>query len=148
MSVQHGKRLRRVAIGAGMVLVAVLTPVALTAQINANTSNAMPSLAPMLESATPAVVNISVTRSQRMPDQLRFFGGPQTPQPPMRQSRGAGSGVVVDSDEGLIITNHHVVNGADNISVSLQDGRVLDATLIGSDQKTDIALLRINAADW
>ncbi|MDP2286354.1 MAG: Do family serine endopeptidase [Pseudohongiella sp.] len=144
-SLQHGKRLRRVAIGVGIVLVAVLTPVALTAQINANTSNAMPSLAPMLESATPAVVNISVTRSQRVPEQLRFFGGPQAPQPPMRQSRGAGSGVVVDSDEGLIITNHHVVNGADNISVSLQDGRVLDATLIGSDQKTDIALLRIDA---
>jgi Do/DeqQ family serine protease len=67
------------------------------------------------------------------------------PQPPVRQSRGAGSGVVVDSDEGLIITNHHVVDGADTISVSLQDGRVLDATLIGSDQRTDIALLRIEA---
>jgi serine protease DegQ len=86
-----------------------------------------------------------VVRSQRMPDQLRFFGGAPIPQPPLRQSRGAGSGVVVDRDEGLIITNHHVVDGADTISVSLQDGRVLDATLIGSDQRTDIALLRIEA---
>lgn len=144
-SVHHGKQFRRLAIGVGIVLVTALTPIALKAQINTGTSNAMPSLAPMLEATTPAVVNISVTRSQRMPEQLRFFGGPQSPQPPVRQSRGAGSGVVVDSSEGLIITNHHVVNGADNISVSLQDGRVLEATLIGSDQKTDIALLRIDA---
>lgn len=140
----HKKHVRRIALGASVIIAALSTPV-LNAQINAGASNAMPSLAPMLETTTAAVVNISVVRSQRMPDQLRFFGGSQMPQPPVRQSRGAGSGVVVDSDEGLIITNHHVVDGADTISVSLQDGRVLDATLIGSDQRTDIALLRIEA---
>lgn len=139
------KQFRRVAFGASMVIAALATPAALNAQINAGTNNAMPSLAPMLETTTPAVVNISVVRSQRMPEQLRFFGGAQMPQPPVRQSRGAGSGVVVDSDQGLIITNHHVVESADSISVSLQDGRVLEATLIGSDQRTDIALLRIEA---
>lgn len=111
--------------------------------------NRMPSLAPMLESVTPAVVNISVTRTQRMPDQMRFFGGAPSRgipmEPPVRQSRGAGSGVVVDSDQGLIVTNHHVVDGADSISVGLQDGRIFEAKLIGSDQRTDIALLSIDA---
>src|SRR5690606_25924776 len=109
--------------------------------------NRMPSLAPMLESVTPAVVNISVTRTQRMPEQFRYFGGPSGREikPPVRQARGAGSGVVVDADKGLIVTNHHVVNGADHISVGLQDGRVFEATLIGSDERTDIALLRIEA---
>lgn len=109
----------------------------------------VPSLAPMLESVTPAVVNISVVRTQRLPEQFRFFGGPQLRGPdgeaPMRRSRGAGSGVVVDSENGYIVTNHHVVNGADNITVGLQDGRVLEAELLGSDELTDIAVLQIDA---
>lgn len=104
--------------------------------------NRMPSLAPMLEAVTPAVVNIAVTRSQRMPEVFRFQGNSQ---PPVRRSRGAGSGVVVDADEGYIITNHHVVANADSIDVSLLDGRVVEAVLIGSDEQTDIALLQIDA---
>src|SRR5690554_1391368 len=72
-------------------------------------SQPIPSLAPMLEVVTPAVVNIAVTRTQRMPEQFRFFGpqlrGPDG-QPPTRRSRGAGSGVVVDSESGYIVTNH------------------------------------------
>lgn len=113
-------------------------------------SQPIPSLAPMLEVVTPAVVNIAVTRTQRMPEQFRFFGpqlrGPDG-QPPTRRSRGAGSGVVVDSESGYIVTNHHVVNGADSITVGLQDGRVLEAELIGSDELTDLALLQIEATD-
>ncbi len=107
----------------------------------------MPSLAPMLEQVTPAVVNIVVEKSQRVPEAMRFFGGPGlTPgEPPVRRSRGAGSGVVVDAAEGYIITNHHVVFGADSISVGLQDGRFFDAELIGSDERTDIALLKVDA---
>lgn len=103
----------------------------------------MPSLAPMLEQVTPAVVNIAVVKSQRMPDAFRFFGQPG--EPPVRRSRGAGSGVVVDADEGLIITNHHVVSDADSISVALADGRVFQADMLGSDERTDIALLQIDA---
>lgn len=105
--------------------------------------NRMPSLAPMLETVTPAVVNISVTRVERMPDVFGFRGNAQ--QPSVRRSRGAGSGVVVDSEKGFIITNHHVVAGADNISVALLDGRVLEAELMGSDEQTDIALLQVKA---
>lgn len=105
--------------------------------------NSMPSLAPMLESVTPAVVNISVTRVQQIPDVFGFRGNGQ--QPPVRRSRGAGSGVVVDSEEGYIVTNHHVVAGAEAINVGLLDGRVLEAELIGSDEQTDIALLQVTA---
>lgn len=105
--------------------------------------NSMPSLAPMLEAVTPAVVNISVTRVQQMPDVFGFRGNGQ--QPPVRRARGAGSGVVVDSEEGYIVTNHHVVVGAETINVGLLDGRVLEAELIGSDEQTDIALLQVSA---
>lgn len=139
---------RRAILCGALLLSAMLSSAALQAELNPFTDNAMPSLAPMLETVTPAVVNISVTRTQQMPEQLRFFGGPQlrSPgEPQTRQSRGAGSGVVVDRDEGFIVTNHHVVDGADSISVGLQDGRVFEATLIGSDQRTDIALLQIDA---
>jgi serine protease DegQ len=137
-----------------LLMSTLLSSVALQAELDPRMDNAMPSLAPMLETVTPAVVNISVTRSQQLPEQFRFFGGPQlrspqsrapSDQPPVRQSRGAGSGVVVNSAEGFIVTNHHVVDGADSISVGLQDGRVFEATLIGSDQRTDIALLQIDA---
>lgn len=120
----------------------------------------LPSLAPMLEQTTPAVVNIRVVK--RVPTSTQFsFGGENVPdevrrffesrpdlRPRGRQqpySTGAGSGVIIDSDEGYIITNHHVVDGANSISVQLQDQRVIEATLIGSDQATDIALLRIDA---
>lgn len=113
------------------------------AQGPASYDNSMPSLAPMLETVTPAVVNISVTRVQQMPDVFGFRGNAQ--QPPVRRSRGAGSGVVVDSEEGYIVTNHHVIAGADTINVGLLDGRVLQAELIGSDEQTDIALLQVTA---
>lgn len=134
-----------------LVLGLAIATLATTASADTRTSDVslqsppVPSLAPMLESVTPAVVNIAVTRTQRMPE-LRFFGGPrQGDEAPVRRSRGAGSGVVVDTDNGYIVTNHHVVNGADSITVGLQDGRVLQAELLGSDELTDIALLQIDA---
>ncbi|MDP2127979.1 MAG: Do family serine endopeptidase [Pseudohongiella sp.] len=147
-------RINKAVLCGALLMSAFLSSAALQAELDPRMDNAMPSLAPMLETVTPAVVNISVTRMQQLPEQLRFFGGPQLrnpqsrgpgDQPPMRQSRGAGSGVVVNGAEGFIVTNHHVVDGADSISVGLQDGRVFEATLIGSDQRTDIALLQIDA---
>lgn len=142
------RRLKNTLLCGAVLLSALISSTTLQAELSPFGDNTMPSLAPMLETVTPAVVNISVTRTQQIPEQFRFFGGPQPGmpnQPPVRQSRGAGSGVVVDSDEGFIVTNHHVVDGADEISVGLQDGRVFEATLIGSDQRTDIALLQIDA---
>ena len=111
----------------------------------------MPSLAPMLEKVTPAVVSISVTGThvskRRVPDAFRYFFGPNTPREQVREQpfQGMGSGVIVDAGEGYIITNHHVIDNAKEITVSLADGRQFEATLIGSDPNTDVALLQIEA---
>jgi serine protease Do len=72
----------------------------------------------------------------------RFFGG-QTPRGPQRQS-GVGSGFIVDAD-GTILTNYHVVDGAQKLSVTLSDGKSYDAKVIGKDQKSDIAVIKIEA---
>ena len=98
------------------------------------------SLAPMLEQVTPAVVSIRVSKA--MPTSGR--GSEQTGRP---YATGAGSGVIVDAAEGLIITNHHVVDGASRITVRLSDERTLEATLLGSDPGTDVALLQVEAQD-
>ena len=112
-----------------------------------------PTLAPMLKRVTPAVVNIAVTARNRMPRHpmfedpffRRFFNLPRQPQD--RPHRSVGSGVIVDAERGYVMTNHHVVNGADKLVVTLADRRSFEAELVGSDEGTDIALLRIEAED-
>ncbi|EZQ13740.1 serine endoprotease DegQ [Halopseudomonas bauzanensis] len=111
------------------------------------------SLPDVLEEITPAVVNIAVT--SRAPAETnplfndpyfrRFFDLPQMPQQRPRMS--AGSGVIVDADKGYILTNHHVVDGASEIAVTLKDRRRFTAELVGSDKTTDIALLRVDASN-
>jgi serine protease Do/serine protease DegQ len=114
----------------------------------------LPSLAPMLKQAMPAVVNISVTMTQQMGDTpfgpfmddpmfRRFFGIPD--QPREREAQSIGSGVIVDAKNGYVITNNHVVDQADSIKVRLNDDREFDAELIGKDPDTDIAVLKIKA---
>ncbi|HVK99428.1 MAG TPA: DegQ family serine endoprotease [Dongiaceae bacterium] len=114
----------------------------------------IPSLAPMLEKVNPAVVNISVFATRTVQNPLmndpffrRFFNIPQhAPQQQQQQrSQAAGSGVIVDADKGTVITNYHVIKGADEIKVSLTDGRILDAKLVGSDPDVDIAVLDVEA---
>jgi len=111
----------------------------------------MPSLAPMLEKATPAVVSIAVKGTHKVkkdvPNIFRFFGKPnQKPnQAQQRPFRGLGSGVIIDAKEGYIVTNNHVVDKADEIIVTLKDGRQIEAKKIGSDAASDIALLQIDA---
>ncbi len=112
----------------------------------------IPSLAPMLENVTPGVVLISVRGThevqQRVPDAFKFFfGNPRQGQQQERQFRGLGSGVIINADEGYIVTNSHVVNDADEIQITLKDGRQLDAKKIGGDEASDIALLQIEADD-
>lgn len=110
----------------------------------------LPSLAPLLEEVTPAVVNIySRTRVQVRtspfaddPFFRRFFDFPSMPQERIQQS--LGSGVIVDGEQGLILTNNHVINDAEDIAVTLQDGREINATLIGSDRETDLAVIQID----
>ncbi|MEY8200950.1 MAG: Do family serine endopeptidase [Colwellia sp.] len=111
----------------------------------------MPSLAPMLVHATPAVVSISVMGTHKVPQQnvpdafKFFFGNKGQSQAKERQFRGLGSGVIIDSDEGYIVTNNHVIKNADKIMITLKDGRQLEAKKIGSDAKSDIALLQIDS---
>ena len=114
----------------------------------------MPSLAPMLEQVTPGVVLISVRGTheveQRVPDAFKFFfGNPRQNQGQQkeRQFRGLGSGVILDADKGYIVTNSHVINDADEIQITLKDGRQLEAKKIGGDEASDIALLQIDADD-
>lgn len=116
-------------------------------------NQSIPSLAPMLENVTPGVVLISVrgTREvqQKVPEAFRHFFGKrrQGQQPQEREFRGLGSGVIIDADKGYIVTNSHVVNDAEEIQITLKDGRQLDAKKIGGDSASDIALLQIDADD-
>ena len=114
----------------------------------------LPTLAPLLAEVTPAVVNISVESRQTAemnplfndPFFRRFFDMQPMPQQPMpRQQMSAGSGVIVDADNGYVLTNNHVVENGDRIVVTLKDRRQFEAELIGSDPGTDIALLQIEA---
>ncbi len=112
----------------------------------------VPSLAPMLEEATPAVVSIAVegtqTSRQRMPEMFRyFFGAPPQEQVQERPFKGLGSGVIIDADKGYVVTNNHVVDNADEITVKLTDGREFVAKKLGSDEQSDIALLKIDPDD-
>lgn len=116
-----------------------------------DTKRGVMTMAPLLEKTTPAVVNISVTTRMpaddnpllRDPFFRRFFDVPEGL--PERKAMSAGSGVIVDADNGYVLTNHHVANGADRITVTLKDQRRLEAKLIGGDAATDIALLKVDA---
>ncbi len=125
-------------------IIATALVVILVAQAQAISTAALgqgiPSLAPMLEQVTPAVVSIRVSKA--MP--ASGSGGEQLGR---AYATGAGSGVIVDAAQGLIITNHHVVAGASRITVRLLDERTLEATLLGSDPGTDVALLQVEAKD-
>ena len=114
-----------------------------------------PSLAPLVEATQPAVVSIAIqrpTRNFRSPFQNDpffdfFFRDRRGRQQPDRGPLPTGSGVIVDADRGLILTNHHVIQNADAIEVTLSDGRTYDATSIGSDAATDVALLKLDEAE-
>lgn len=108
-----------------------------------------PSLAPMLEQVLPAVVTVHTegkeVRKQQIPDEFRFFFGDMLPNnnSTVRPFQGLGSGVIVDAQNGYIVTNNHVINKADTIKIKLNDGREFDAKLLGRDAQSDIALLQI-----
>ncbi len=106
---------------------------------------ALPSLAPMLKKATPAVVNISTKTKIEIADNplmrdpifRQFFGIPK------RETSSLGSGVIVDARNGYIVTNNHVIDKADEITVTLSDARQLSAKLIGTDPESDIAVIKV-----
>lgn len=110
----------------------------------------LPSLAPLVERVEPAVVNIRVSQTVRQNSPFgddafrRFFGIPEG-YSDSREIASAGSGVIVDAKRGYILTNHHVVENADEIQVSLMNGKILDAEIVGSDAATDIAVIKVAA---
>ena len=135
---------------------------ALTANVSASVSG-LPDFTSLVEKAGPAVVNIQVTQfgqrarrapgtgnEQQIPEEQipelfrRFFETPGNPNYDQPDRRGAGSGFIFEAD-GYIITNHHVVDGADQIIVRLADRREFEAKLVGSDPTSDIALLKVDA---
>ena len=110
----------------------------------------LPTLAPMLEKISPGVVSIQVSGSKevrRRADPLEYFFGQQQPRSQKRQFSGLGSGVIIDADEGYVVTNNHVIQDAEKMVVTLEDGREFEATKIGTDTESDIALLQIDADD-
>lgn len=113
-----------------------------------------PSLAPMLKTVNPAVVNIATysTRQTRVNPLLndpffrRFFNIPDRRyQRPQKRQQSAGSGVIVDAEKGIVMSNFHVIKGADEVQVGLTDGRSMVAEVLGVDEDLDIAILRIEA---
>ena len=110
----------------------------------------LPSLAPVLERVTPSVVNVYTQTRVRVRSPLlddpffrRFFNVPDSARE--RVSQSLGSGVIVDAKSGYVLTNNHVIAGADDISVTLADGRSFEAEVIGTDPDTDLAMVRIPA---
>lgn len=134
----------------GLILFPVSVPqTALSTEVPVQS---MPSLAPMLAKVLPAVVSVHVEGTQlvrrpMLPKEFKYFFGPDIPggNGGMRQFEGLGSGVIINASKGYIITNNHVVNGADKIKVQLNDGREFDAKLVGHDEQTDLALLQLPA---
>lgn len=118
-------------------------------------SQGVPSLAPLLEKISPAVVNIATRGTTEVrnplmdhpmfedPNFRRFFGMPDGPQ--TQETQSLGSGVIVDARKGYILTNAHVIKGADEIKVNLNDEREFTAKVIGADEETDVALIQIEA---
>jgi len=113
----------------------------------------LPSLAPMIKKVSPAVVNVATrgTIHERGPQNpllddpffRRFFEVPPDSGPHDRPFQSAGSGVIFDAHSGYIVTNAHVVENANEITVTLQDGRDLKAEVVGSDAPSDVAVLKV-----
>lgn len=137
----------------------------------ADAQRAPETFAPLARQLLPAVVNISTTQAVQArpgrPDAPEmpqappgspfeeffrdFFnrnrpgqeGGPQQPQRPQRRGQSLGSGFIIDAAQGIVVTNNHVIDGADEINVILQDNTTIRAELLGTDPRTDVAVLRI-----
>jgi Do/DeqQ family serine protease len=139
----------------GPRLTVVLAGLLVTATASAQfATREMPSLAPMIEKISPAVVNISVSGSVTeganplANDEFfkRFFDFKEPQQERKHEVEAAGSGVIVDAAKGYILTNHHVIENADKITVTLLDNRSLSAKVIGSDKGSDLAVVKVEAS--
>jgi serine protease Do/serine protease DegQ len=154
--VRHQKVLSSLVLTAGLLCVAPFpAPAAVPWQVLS--SEGVPSLAPLLEKISPAVVNIATRGTTEVRNPLmdhpmfedpffrRFFGVPDGPQ--TQETQSLGSGVIVDARKGYILTNAHVIKGAEEIKVNLNDEREFTAKVIGADEETDVALIQIEATN-
>ncbi len=143
--------LRQACIGHARFLPFIALLIASSVAAQPNAGREIPSLAPVLEKISPAVVNISVSGSVTEANPLaqdeffrRFFDNDLPER--RREVEAAGSGVIVDGAKGYILTNHHVVENADKITVTLFDNRSLSAKIVGSDKGSDLAVLKVEAS--
>ena len=139
----------RILVASVLLSLSAATWAALPAMVN---DEKLPSLAPLVDRVSPAVVNIRVSQTVSSGGHFgdeafrRFFGLPDIPGGGQREVASAGSGVIVDAENGYILTNHHVVEQADQIQISTIDGEVFDAEVVGSDAATDIAVIKVDAS--
>jgi serine protease Do/serine protease DegQ len=131
-----------------LLLSAGLAQAALPAQVG---ETPVPSLAPMVKKVAPTVVNIATRGTVEVRNPLlddpffrQFFGEQPNAGPRQRQFQSAGSGVVVDARNGYIITNVHVVEDANEITVTMQDGHNFTAKVVGADKQSDVAVIKLN----
>lgn len=132
-----------------LTLLVLASNVLATLPVSVN-GHELPSLAPMVEKVRPAVVNIAtrglvdVNKNLLLSDPLfqRFFKGYDN-FPQRKEVNSLGSGVIIDADAGHIVTNHHVIKDADEIAITLHNGRQLVATVVGSDPEADVAILKV-----
>ena len=125
--------------------------------LDRSNNNRITSFSDVLDKVTPAVVSVSTSKvldgeRYNLPEQFqddpflkRFFGEKESDDDKPR-SEGLGSGVIVSAD-GYIITNNHVIESMDAVSVRLKDGRVFKAEIVGADSKTDVAVLKVEGED-
>ncbi len=138
---------------AAWLVLAAVAPIVPAAMPPAVGETPLPSLSPMIKKVSPAIVNIATrgTIHEKGPQNpllddpffRRFFDVPQDSGPRERPFQSAGSGVIFDAKAGYIVTNAHVVENASEITVTLQDGRDLKAEIVGSDEPSDVAVLKV-----
>ncbi len=136
-----------------VLIAGTATAVRAETQVPASNAQIRLSFAPLVKRAAPAVVNIYARKTVRRrqvsplfgdPFFRRFFGeGFGLGMPRERVERSLGSGVIVDAD-GIIVTNEHVIGGAEEITVVLADRREFEAEIVGTDERTDLAVLRVD----
>jgi Do/DeqQ family serine protease len=130
---------------------AAAAALALPFAAGAQQDSAQPSFAPVIKRVAPAVVNIAVRGTVAAPRNpffddpgfRRFFGLPPDAAPREREFRSAGSGVIVDAQQGYIVTNAHVVKNASEITITLVNETELKAEVVGADERSDVAVLRV-----
>src|SRR5215469_5460683 len=135
----------------GVAAIACAPPPSIAAAPIPEVGGAVPTLAPMLARVTPGVVNIAVRGKVKAENPLlqdpffrRFFNLPQRSQPEERETQATGSGVVVDAQNGYVLTNGHVVENATRMDVTTKDILLLSARLLCWDRDTHVALLQVH----